>query len=175
MSSGMNTTTPPQQAPMEEHQGHKGILWSILIIVLVIVGALWFLGKGTRSGVWYDENGNKVTEAPAGQLISGFPTELILEQDASIEKSYVTDYANAGQRMPVARYTSSMNFNQVVDDYRRLLIAQGWTILKDGSIDEVPVTNFSATRGSETANITLTLQNDGMAEVEIAYSVPAAQ
>lgn len=171
---GMNVP-PPAGAPMPEHHGRTGVLWSIIIIILIILGALWFLGKGTTDNVWYDDDGNMITQAPAGQLIDGFPAELLLEQDATIDVSYVIDYSGRGQKMPVARYTSSMQYNETTDGYRRLLIAGGWVVLKDGSIDEVPVTNFSATRGEEEVNITLTLQPDGKPVVEIAYSMPAGQ
>ena len=172
--TGMNVP-PPQPAPMPERHGKVGVLWSIIIIILVILGALWFLGKGTTDNVSYDAEGNMITQAPAGQLIDGFPKDLLLEQDMAIEVSYVIDYAGRSEKMPVARYTSSMQYNEVIDGYRRLLVAQGWIVLKDGSIDEVPVTNFSAMRGEEEVNVTLTLQPDGKPVVEIAYSMPTAQ
>lgn len=176
MSSGAGMNVPPQTTTsMPEHHSKQGVLWSIIIIILVIMGALWFLGGGMEGNVSYDDQGNKITQAGAGALIDGFPAELLLEQDATIETSYAIDYTGAGERMPVARYTSTMQYNETIGGYRQLLIEQGWTVLKDGSIDEVPVTNFVAMRGEERVNITLTLQSDGKPTVEIAYSMPATQ
>ena len=176
MSSGAGMNVPPQtMAPMPEHHGKQGVLWSIIIIILVIMGALWYLGGGMTGGVSYDDQGNKITQAEAGKLIDGFPADLLLEQDAMIETSYAVDYTRTGVRMPVARYTSTLQYHETIDGYRRLLVAGGWTVLKDGSIDEVPVTNFAAMRGSEEVNITLTLQSDGKPTVEIAYSMPITQ
>ena len=173
---GMNTTTPMGggMAP-ESHRKSSSVLVSIIVIILLIVGALWFLGKGKDDGVTYDEEGNAITHAPAGSLVAGFPQELLLEPSAAIETGYSIAYTGRGEQMPVARYMSTLEFHEVVDGYRRLLVDGGWVVLKDGSIDELPVTNFSAQRNGETVNITLTLQQSGKAVVEVAYTMPVTQ
>ncbi len=158
-----------------EHHSSSRVLWSIIIIILVIIGALWFLSTKEGSNVTYDEQGNAITQAPEGQLATGFPKELLLEQDAVIQMSYVIAYATRGEQMPVARYESKLGFNQTVDGYRRLLIEQGFVIGKDGTIDEVPVTNFSATKDTAEVNVTITLQSAGNAFVEVAYRTPTTQ
>ena len=109
------------------------------------------------------------------RLIAGFPAELLLEQDAVIDTSYSIEYGAQGMVMPVARYTSKLGFNQSVDGYRRLLVEKGWLIGKDGTVDEVPVTNFFATKDGAEVNITLSLQSAGNAVVEIAYKTAKTQ
>ncbi len=71
--------------------------------------------------------------------------------------------------MPYARYASAESYAQNVRLFRALLQETGWTILKDASVDEVPVTNFYASKDAAETNIMLTQNGDGTVTVQISY------
>ncbi len=160
----------PQMQPHGEHR-HTSLLWGILLVIIVVVAGLWLLGK-SESNVSYDEEGNKIITARSGEFIDGFPMELILEEGVKPEVSYVIAYDGRGQRMPVARFTSKLPFDQVIGSYRLFLKEAGWTITKDANMNEGTVTNFTAMKDGAEANITIMFQPDASVVIEIAYLAP---
>lgn len=165
-SSG-NTMPPP---PLEKHRPWKTI--TIIVIAVAVIAVLTMMLQKTTTGPdGYDEAGNPVYRAQEGELIAGFPKELLLEQDGVILDSARIDYTAQGISLPSARYLSRQSYSQNIDGYRRLLLEQGWVVQKDAFYEEMPLTSFYATRNeTETVNIILTPSNDGIM-VSVTYAV----
>lgn len=171
-----DTTSAPDITPQPASEEPKEHRYRFLIVALVVVAAVLVLGfwfvrdGGVGSPDQYDDAGNPVYIAEEGTIIEGFPTELLLEPDVAITGSARIDYAQQGISLPSVQYTSQLSYAHNIDEYRRLLQAQGWIIQKDAFYGEMPVTNFYAVRGEgEAVNIVLAPGGDGIS-VSIAYS-----
>jgi hypothetical protein len=167
---------PPVQSGTPEQPSHGTPVRTILvfIVIVLILGGLWIFWKGSSVSVRYDDQGNAITQAARGKFAPGFPKELLLDSNAVPEESYTIAYDKISQRMPVARYISSKKYNDTIVGYRQLVLDGGWTITKDASQFERPVTNFTAMKDAASVNITLTLGAEDAAQVEIAYLVSSA-
>ncbi len=159
--------TVPQPPIVETHKQRNGIIMVVVFIVILLALAFWL--AGTRPSVRYDDAGNMITDAVPGQVVSGFPSELLREPNAVIEGSYSIAYEAEGKEMPYVRYASAESYAQNVMVFRAILQEKGWTILKDASVEELPVTNFYATRDGAETNIMLTQNVDGAVTVQISY------
>jgi len=155
-------------------QPKKNRPWFFIVALVVVIVALAFVFLFDRKGAigpdLYDDAGNPVHIAKEGEIIEGFPTELLLEPDAVVEGSARIDYLEHGVSLPSVQYISKLPYAHNIDEYRRLLQDQGWIIQKDAFYEEMPVTNFYAVRGdTETVNIVLAPSNEGVS-INIAYS-----
>ncbi|MDQ5927737.1 MAG: hypothetical protein QG633_175 [Patescibacteria group bacterium] len=163
--------SPMQPAPsmpaVETHKQRNGIIMVVVFILILLALAFWFADM--KPSVRYDDAGNMITDAAPGVVVAGFPTELLRESGVIIEGSYSIAYETEGKEMPYARYTSAESYAQNVRLFRALLQETGWTILRDGSVDEVPVTNFYASKDAAEANIMLTQNGNGSVTVQISY------
>lgn len=160
------------QGGMVQQPAHKSSHRTVIVAVVVLLAllslALWFI-KSTKPATTYDDAGNPISHVKTGNLVAEFPRELLLEQDAVIENSYMIAYQNGAGNMPYAQYTSQKNFFENVSEYRRLLQAQGWVIQKDGDEEAVGGTNFYATKENAIANIVLTENQDKTVTVKVTY------
>lgn len=142
------------------------LVWGLIVLIIVVVGALWLLG-GTGEKT-YDKDGNEIVNARAGEFISGFPSDLIREEGVLPEESYVINYTNEGRRLLQARYISSLSFQQNVDLFKRTLDEFGWTFTRYPG-NEAPVTNIGAVKDGAEVNVTVVFKTNGETSVEIAY------
>lgn len=177
-TSGESPVTPPTPpvTPEMPHEHHRApLIWSLIVVAVVLAAGLWLLGQRADNMTTYDENGNAIVQSPEGQFAAGFPRELLLEEDATPEMSYTISYEGEGRELPVARYSSTLSYEENINEYRRLLVADGWTVLKDANSSEGDVTNFYATKDGAEVNITVAWEADGTVTIEIAYlSAPVA-
>lgn len=160
---------PQGGAPLPaERTSHRTLIITIVVLLALLGLALWFT-KMSGPETTYDDAGNPIYHVDAGKLVAEFPKELLLEQDAVIENSYMIAYKNGAGDMPYAEYTSAKTFFENVSEYRRLLQAQGWVIQKDGVETETAGTNFYAVKEGATVNIVLSENADKTVAVKIAY------
>ncbi len=159
--------TAPSMPVVETHKQRNGVIMVVVFIVILLVLAFWLADM--KPSVRYDDAGNMITDAAAGEIVAGFPVELLRESGVMVEGSYSIAYEAEGKEMPYARYASAETYAQNVTAFRALLQEKGWTILRDASADEVPVTNFYATKDAAETNIMLTQNGDGSVTVQISY------
>lgn len=153
------------------HHSSKPLRIFLVILVVILVGWGLFVLLNQKA-VTYDDQGNPITTADAGTLVSGFPEALLaFEPNAAISESFRIDYLNKNQSLPFARYTSAKTYQENIDGFKTLLQEQAWAVTKQGSILETPVTNFYAVKEKEQLNITLTQNEDSTVTVQIAYSL----
>ncbi len=165
----MRSPMPPAPSTpvVETHKQRNGIIMVVVFILILLALAFWLADM--KPSLRYDDAGNVITDAAPGTVVAGFPSELLREAGVTIEGSYSIAYEAEGKEMPYARYTSAESYAQNVRLFRALLQETGWTILKDASVDEVPVTNFYASKDAAETNIMLTQNGDGTVTVQISY------
>ena len=133
---------------------------AIVIVVIIIVVAVW-LAMSKPSGP-------KVAFAPQGQLVSGFPQNLILDTMASIGNSYTIGYA-ANLNQYTANWVSpSSSLSSLYGNYLAYFTQNGWTITNSST----NITNFRgiyAVTSTADANVTMDGSGPGGVKVTISY------
>jgi len=71
-----------------------------------------------------------LTSAPKGEIIAGFPKELILDKAAEVGSSYSLSY-NANLNQYSASYNSALSMNKLYGQYKSYYEDNGWTITND--------------------------------------------
>jgi len=104
--------------------------------------------------------------APKGELVSGFPKELILDNSAAITGSYSINYSSSTNQY-TAEWNSSSSMSALYDAYKAYLPAHDWSILND-------ITKFPTSRGfyvrnaSSDVSVAIIAQGNG-AQVVLTY------
>lgn len=68
--------------------------------------------------------------APKGQLVTGFPQDLILDSNAAVSGSYSIQYSSSTNQY-TAEWNSSSSMSDLYNDYKQYLPAHGWAITND--------------------------------------------
>ena len=130
-----------------------------IAVVIVVLALIWWFTLG-------EYRSPRAAFAPSGQLVSGFPKELILDQTALIGKSYTIGYAyNLNQY--TASWTSSSSLDGLYGQYVGYFASHGWTVTNSS-------TNIAAFRGiyavTSTAdtNVVMTSGQQGL-KVTVSY------
>ncbi len=90
------------------------IILSASIILLIIVGVVAAVARknngaaSNQTAQSKQQAAENKTDAPAGQLVSGFPPELILNKDAQTNQSYTISYSLQNQ------YSAEIKTNDTV-------------------------------------------------------------
>lgn len=136
-----------------------------IVIVAVVVVALMIGLAGWLS--FSRQSSPRMTLAPQGELISGFPKTLILDNAAAIADSYTIGYSpNLNQY--TASWVSSSSMDGLYARYLQYFTANGWTITNSS-------TNITAFRGiyavtsSAESNVTLDDSGAGGLKVTVSY------
>ncbi|MCR4274582.1 MAG: hypothetical protein NUW02_00820 [Candidatus Campbellbacteria bacterium] len=152
-------------------QGHHmkplRVFLIILLIILIGWGLFALLNKQPVAPV--EEEKDYTSEvAEQGQIIAGFPQELLPEEGVTIGTSAKLTYTNRNEQLPTVEYVSAKTLEENIALFKNLLTTQGWTIVKEATPTENPVTNFYATKDGNDVNITLSSGATGV-KVHIAY------
>ncbi len=163
MSGGYSSEATPA------HSGHNSSLKTLLIIIVALL-VIWglfkvFSGNGLPSS---EEKRYSVENAPQGQVVGGFPKELIPEEGVVIESSSELTYTDNSGQLPTVEYLSAKTLNENIVMFQALLTTGGWTITKQAVATETPTTNFYAIKDGNDVNVTLTSTDSGV-RVHIAY------
>lgn len=157
----------PSMPPREHH--YMTLVWGLIVLIIVVVGALWLLGGKTERT--FDANGNEIIHARAGEVITGFPAELLAE-NVTPEASYVINYEDEGRRLFQVRYISNLLYDENVALYKSKLDEAGWSFTRyPGS--EAPVTNIGAVKDGAEVSVTVVFKPNADVVVEIAYLSPS--
>lgn len=103
---------------------------SAILLLLVLAGAGYFYAKKNKQGA-NTHSANKApsinkTDAPKGEVVSGFPKELILDPKATTDQSYTVDYSKQNQYTVTLK--SDMTPKAVFTAYSDYFKAKGYTI-----------------------------------------------
>lgn len=101
------------------------------LAVLVLVLVLLFSGAFKPSSPTpTPSSGATPVYAPQGELVAGFPTELILDTSARTTQSYSINYSSSTSQY-TANFTSNESMLKLYGDYKTYFPQNGWTIVND--------------------------------------------
>jgi hypothetical protein len=105
--------------------------------------------------------------ATAGQLIPGFPRQLVLDSAATVSNSYSINYS-ASTNQYTAEWVLSSSLASLYVEYQSYAKANGWTISNHADLPTLK--GIYATNASSTAamNVIITPQGKG-STVTVSY------
>src|SRR5688572_22854490 len=92
----------------------KLMLWIVVAIVgaIVIGGIVWWISSDRGETSQEIAPGQTLFTPKAGEIVSGFPRDLIQEKDFSVVQSYRIEYANDNVSQPFVKYNSKWNMEE---------------------------------------------------------------
>jgi hypothetical protein len=133
----------------------------IVVMLVVVIGALaWWEIASQRHGAL-------PVFAPAGQLIAGFPKELVLDPAAQISKSYAINYSSSTNQY-TANWISSSSIDDLYREYLSYFASHGWAVI-NSSTNTTAFRGIYAVTATEDTNIVINSSGkDGLA-VTLSY------
>jgi len=128
----------------------------VFIVLVAVVITVFLVKRGKAPGTVF---------APAGQMISGFPKELLLS-GAKLSGSYAINYSSSMNQY-TATWESTSSVAELYNYYLAFLKGNNWDILNRFT-QYSNSRGFSVAHGSSTATIAISSQNGG-SEVTISY------
>jgi hypothetical protein len=101
--------------------------------------------------------GQPIFYAPSGQLVSEFPKELILDQNAVISQSYIITENKITQYTTI--FTSGLTPAQVLDQYKAYSQKNNWQ--QTNETDSPELKGLSEQKGTEYLSIVIVPKNQG--------------
>ncbi|MBP9771565.1 MAG: hypothetical protein KBD16_01430 [Candidatus Pacebacteria bacterium] len=171
-----NTTTQSPSGVIRTEEVHHtkksrgGLVVGLVILLLILLALLWLSDGGMQQtgGPREIAPGQTLTEAAEGQVVGGFPTELLLEPEATTDSSYSIAYTDGNISQPVVSYRSAKTLGENVASYKTYLEGNGWNITHQADENVAPVTFFYAYKANAEVNITFASDVSGVM-VTIAY------
>lgn len=143
-------------------EGSKKILirmvTALVVLAAVAGGYLLFQSK---------QPNYTMTQAPKGEVVAGFPSDLIVEKGVVIQNSYSLTYAGAGLNQPVVTYISNWPMVQNVVQFGAYLRTNKWTVTHEAD-PLSKITFYYANKDNNDVNITLA-EEAGKVKVTISY------
>lgn len=110
--------------------------------------------------------------APKGQLVPGFPKELILDAAAQVSNSYSINYS-ASLNQYTAQWNSSSSMAALYAGYKAYLPKNGWQIVNQNT-GNVSWRGIYATNGTHDVNVAIVQQGKG-SRATVSYVQKQAQ
>ncbi len=107
---------------------------AIILVAVAIFSVLFFAGY-----LRYSKKPIAPVYAPKGELIAGFPKELILDSKAKLDESYTINYDKNTDQY-TADYNSDESMLGLFSEYTDYFKQNGWTITNE-------TTKYSGSRG----------------------------
>jgi hypothetical protein len=130
----------------------------VAVIVILVVAVVWKPKSATPVTTG-------PTHAPAGQIVAGFPQQLVLDSNAQVDTSYALNYASTTQ------YTTQINSSSSVSttfaSYQKYFQSNGWTIL-NLSQSSPTVQGIYATNATAGVTVTIVAVGQG-SQTTISY------
>src|SRR5690606_38402613 len=98
-----------------------------IVIILLAVAALFML-SGARETITYDDHGNQITHVASGLVVPSFPDRFLVENGVEVEESYTIDYADLGNLLSTARYTSNMSLEDNINAFGEIFVTEEWMV-----------------------------------------------
>jgi hypothetical protein len=182
--SSTPSSVPGSDAYMSapKRTSHRKLIIWLVVLLLVLFGALWIADKAPSVVDMGDDTtteiapGETLTTAPTGEVIAGFPSELILEDGVVASESYSIAYTEGSVSQPVVSYLSKKTLEQNIEAYGAYLSLNEWIVSHEATADDAPVTFYYATKNNADLNITFAVEEaiegeegTGGVKVTIAY------
>jgi len=141
------------------------VIWAwvggVIVVIALVVSAFWrFSGAGNKVAV------GSVVAAPTGQLVAGFPHELILDAAAQVSDSYSIDYSSSTDQY-TTEWVSSSSAATLAQAYVQYFASSGWTVVNSST--EAP-TYYSLYAVTSTADANVVMATRGNAlDVTVSY------
>jgi len=155
-----------------QNKKEKALIW--VGVAAVILGIIIFVNwtpQGANLGA-SQPTGTMPSYAPPGQVVAGFPQELILGADASFTESYSVNYSSSTNQF-TAQWDSSSTVDDLVSQYQKYFSANGWTAgmnqTASNSFQSISATNSNGA----SALVTIVPQSEG-SQVSVTY-LPQSQ
>ena len=136
----------------------------VIVVVALATGIVWhFYGNATKEAT----SGPVAVHAPSGQLVAGFPQELVLDDAARVSDSYSVNYSSSTNQY-TAEWTSSSTLASLYAKYQSYIATNGWTITNHA--DYPAYKNIFASNSAKNAgmNVIITSQGSGT-KVSLTY------
>jgi hypothetical protein len=148
----------------------RRVLLPLLVVLVAAAAVVAFVARPEAGGnVETIAPGQEKRTAPEGQVIPGFPNELLVEEAAVISESYSIAYSGSRVDQPVVRYMSGMSLADNIAAFRDRLQSDGWTITQDADPSASPAF-FYAYKDNAQVNILLVADESGKVQVTVAYA-----
>jgi hypothetical protein len=105
--------------------------------------------------------------APTGQLITGFPKELILDDASQMNNSYSINYSSSTNQY-TAEWVSSSSLASLYAKYQAYAPANGWTVMNHANLPTLKGVYATNASTSVAMNVIITPQGKG-SKVTITY------
>jgi hypothetical protein len=128
---------------------------AVVVIIVIVAVVMWIIGREKGS-----LTGPVPVHASAGQVIAGFPQDLILGiatgSLAGVTNSYSLDYSTSTNQY-TAEWVSSSTPAALYAQYQNYTAANDWTIMNHA--DTAALMAIYATNASSAVNIVITPQS----------------
>ncbi len=158
----------------------KIMIWAVVAAIVAVAAVLisvhYANKKANAPAPGYQKAaGIKVENAPAGQIVSGFPKDLVLDSKAAIVSSYSEPAATpGGETMYTVDYRSSQTVQTLYNAYLKYLNGNKYNIYQHEYNDKnkaQPVAVFYAGLGNRIIDVTITKATGGQTNVLASYIV----
>jgi hypothetical protein len=150
--------------------GKKTVI--VIVVVAVVLAGIALYARWTARQSAPQSTGPAPVYAPKGQMVAGFPTDLILDHNVQAMNSYTINYSTS-THLYVAQWNSSGSVASLYNAYLAYLPAHGWTITNRFTsrpdLRGLYVVK-NATSSPASANITITVLGRG-SQVSIGYAL----
>ena len=109
----------------------------------------------------------ELNEAAKGEIVEGFPKDLLVEKGVEVDKSYSLTYSGENLNQPVVTYISKWSMIQNVVQFGAHLRSNGWTVTHEA--DPLFRNTFYYAR-KDAAEVNITFETEaGRVKVVISY------
>jgi hypothetical protein len=145
-------------------KGQKIIIGTLVAVLAVAIIASYAMRKH-QPGV--QQTNLDRHDAPAGQVVQGFPAALLLDGTAKADESYLINYT--GQTQYTATFKTQTNAQKLWNQYLAYFKTNGWKIVNKNSNPKV--SDIYATKGNEVVNFVIATVPEGnlTSTVTISY------
>jgi hypothetical protein len=111
-------------------------------------------------------SGPTPTYAPKGQVVAGFPKELILDPDAQTSNSYAIKYSSSINQY-TAEWSSKASMQSLFTKYQDYFKNNQWTITNTGA-SQPSFRGLYAKKGNTEGSVAISMQNN-VTQVTVGY------
>jgi hypothetical protein len=146
-----------------QDKSRRILFWLIVVVAVALLTFGLFnahpvAGPG-QSGIAPAASGPTPSYAPKGQLVSGFPQELILDSAAQVSNSYSIHYS-AALDLYAAEWNSSSSMASLYASYQDYFSKNHWTITNKAA-SNAALRGIYATNGLYDVNVTIVARGGG--------------
>lgn len=137
----------------------------IVVVVAAIVVAFYFNFLKFRQET-ETSTGPMPVYAAQGEIIGGFPKELILDEQARVQESYTITYDEHLKQYTVS-FQSDLQATTLFNEYKRYFVAQEWVVANETNLTNIK--GIYARKGNGEANVVV--ESGTPRSITITYSV----